>query len=134
MSVLVAESLLKRGGHLRPLPAVGGIGPQTEDVLTNGMPRDRAAVFHFQVSQRAAANCSSMRASASAVRFSAADREAAMDAAHRIAALTHGDRTAGGTAGPGRSTSPSQASTDGCRTGQICSASHSASEAEPPGQ
>ncbi|MCG8968794.1 ADP-ribosylglycohydrolase family protein [Streptomyces sp. CL12-4] len=104
MAVLVAESLLERGGL--DLPDVFArfqrwaaaepkdIGLQTEDVLTNGMPWDLAAAVHFQVNQRAAGNGSLMRASTSAVYFARAGQEATMDAARRIAALTHGDRAA----------------------------------------
>ncbi|PKT73342.1 ribosylglycohydrolase [Streptomyces populi] len=104
MAVLVAESLLERGGL--DLPDIFArfqrwaasdpkdIGLQTEDVLTNGMPWDLAAAIHFQVNQRAAGNGSLMRASTSAVHFAPAGREATMDAARRIAALTHGDRAA----------------------------------------
>ncbi|MET7932016.1 ADP-ribosylglycohydrolase family protein, partial [Streptomyces sp. NPDC005349] len=83
MAVLVAESLLERGGL--DLPDIFArfqrwaasepkdIGLQTEDVLTNGMPWDLAAAIHFQVNQRAAGNGSLMRASTSAVYFAAAD-------------------------------------------------------------
>ncbi|MGW2303843.1 ADP-ribosylglycohydrolase family protein [Streptomyces sp. NPDC001809] len=104
MAVLVAESLLERGGL--DLPDIFArfqrwaasepkdIGLQTEDVLTNGMPWDLAAAIHFQVNQRAAGNGSLMRASTAAVHFAAAGQEATMDAARRIAALTHGDRAA----------------------------------------
>ncbi|WP_327575729.1 ADP-ribosylglycohydrolase family protein [Streptomyces sp. NBC_00145] len=104
MAVLVAKSLLERGGL--DLPDIFArfqrwaasepkdIGLQTEDVLTNGMPWDLAAAIHFQVNQRAAGNGSLMRASTSAVYFAAAGQEATMDAARRIAALTHGDRAA----------------------------------------
>ncbi|MEV5988601.1 ADP-ribosylglycohydrolase family protein [Streptomyces sp. NPDC052051] len=104
MAVLVAESLLQRGGL--DLPDIfarfqrwvaGGpkdIGLQTEDVLTNGMPWDRAAATHFQINQQAAGNGSLMRASTSAVYFASAGQSATMDAARRIAALTHGDRAA----------------------------------------
>lgn len=104
MAVLVAESLLQRGGL--DLPDIFGrfqqwaaadpkdIGLQTEDVLTNGMPWDLAAAIHFQVTQRAAGNGSLMRASTSAVYFARAGRTMTMDAARRIAALTHGDRAA----------------------------------------
>lgn len=104
MAVLVAESLLERGGL--DLPDVFArfqrwaasepkdIGLQTDDVLTNGMPWDLAAAIHFQVNQRAAGNGSLMRASTSAVHFAAAGQEATMDAARRIAALTRGDRAA----------------------------------------
>jgi ADP-ribosylglycohydrolase len=104
MAVLVAESLLERGGL--DLPDIFArfqrwaaaepkdIGLQTEDVLTNGMPWNLAAAIHFQVNQRAAGNGSLMRASTSAVYFARAGQEATMDAARRIAALTHGDRAA----------------------------------------
>ncbi|MFJ2910699.1 ADP-ribosylglycohydrolase family protein [Streptomyces sp. NPDC087228] len=104
MAVLVAESLLERGGL--DLPdlfgrfrrwAAGGpkdIGLQTADVLTSGEPWDLAAALHFQVSGRAAGNGSLMRAATSAVYFARAGREATMGAARRIAALTHGDRAA----------------------------------------
>ncbi|RPE39445.1 ADP-ribosylglycohydrolase [Streptomyces sp. Ag109_O5-1] len=104
MAVLVAESLLERGGL--DLPDIFArfqrwaaadpkdIGLQTEDVLTNGMPWDLAAAIHFQVNRRAAGNGSLMRASTSAVHFARTGREATMDAARRIAALTHGDRAA----------------------------------------
>jgi ADP-ribosylglycohydrolase len=104
MAVLVAESLLRRGGldlpdifaRFQRWAAAGpkDIGLQTEDVLTNGMPWDLAAAIHFQVSRRAAGNGSLMRASTSAVYFARAGRTATMDAARRIAALTHGDRAA----------------------------------------
>ncbi|MEU9702398.1 ADP-ribosylglycohydrolase family protein [Streptomyces sp. NPDC047981] len=104
MAVLVAESLLERGGL--DLPDIFArfqrwaaaepkdIGLQTEDVLTNGAPWDLAAAVHFQINRRAAGNGSLMRASTSAVRFAAAGQAATMDAARRIAALTHGDRAA----------------------------------------
>lgn len=104
MAVLVAESLLERGGP--DLPdifarfqrwAASGpkdVGLQTEDVLTNGMPWDKAAAVHFQVNRRAAGNGSLMRATTSAVHFAPAGQQATMNAARRIAALTHGDRAA----------------------------------------
>ncbi|GHB53846.1 ribosylglycohydrolase [Streptomyces cirratus] len=104
MAILVGESLLERDGL--DLPdifdrfqrwAAGGpkdIGLQTEDVLTNGEPWDRAAAVHFRNNARAAGNGSLMRASTSAVYFAACGRAATMDAARRIAALTHGDRAA----------------------------------------
>ncbi|MEV6419548.1 ADP-ribosylglycohydrolase family protein [Streptomyces sp. NPDC051662] len=104
MAVLVAESLLQRGGLDLPDIFVRfqrwaasdpkDIGLQTEDVLTNGMPWDLAAAIHFQVNRRAAGNGSLMRASTSAVHFARAGQSATMDAARRIAALTHGDRAA----------------------------------------
>ncbi|OLE19990.1 MAG: ribosylglycohydrolase [Catenulispora sp. 13_1_20CM_3_70_7] len=83
MAVLVAESLLERGGL--DLPDIFArfrhwaasepkdIGLQTEAVLTDGTPWDLAAGIHFQVD---------------------AGRDASMNAARRIAALTHGDRAA----------------------------------------
>ncbi|MFB6783500.1 ADP-ribosylglycohydrolase family protein [Streptomyces sp. NPDC056352] len=110
MAVLVGESLLERDGL--DLPdifdrfrrwAAGepkDIGLQTEYVLTNGDPWDRAAALHFQVNGRAAGNGSLMRAATSAVYFARTDgpepaaRATTMDAARRIAALTHGDGAA----------------------------------------
>lgn len=110
MAVLVAESLLERGGL--DLPdlfdrfrrwAAGDpkdIGLQTESVLTGGDPWDTAAALHFQINGRAAGNGSLMRAATSAVYFAGPQRPDAdarattMDAARRIAALTHGDRAA----------------------------------------
>ncbi|MFF9569320.1 ADP-ribosylglycohydrolase family protein [Streptomyces sp. NPDC014685] len=104
MAVLVAESLLGRGGldlpdmfdRFRRWAAAGpkDIGLQTEQVLTDGAPWDLAAALHFQVNGRAAGNGSLMRAAGSAVYFAARGRAATMDAARRIAALTHGDRAA----------------------------------------
>ncbi|MGW0600092.1 ADP-ribosylglycohydrolase family protein [Streptomyces sp. NPDC002776] len=104
MAVLVAESLLERGGLNLPdifarfqrwaTSEPKDIGLQTEDVLTNGMPWDLAAAIHFQANQRAAGNGALMRASTPAVYFAAAGQEATMDAARRIAALTHGDPAA----------------------------------------
>ncbi|MFJ4714522.1 ADP-ribosylglycohydrolase family protein [Streptomyces sp. NPDC088785] len=104
MAVLVAESLLERGGLDLPdifarfqrwaVSEPKDIGLQTEDVLTNGLPWDTAAPLHFQITGRAAGNGSLMRASTSAVHFAAAGRRATMDAARRIAALTHGDAAA----------------------------------------
>ncbi|MFI9031074.1 ADP-ribosylglycohydrolase family protein [Streptomyces sp. NPDC053560] len=104
MAVLVAESLLERDGldpgdvFVRFQRWSAGepkdIGLQTEDVLTNGLPWDRAAAYHFQVNERAAGNGALMRASTSAVRFAGAGQQATMDAARGIAALTHGDRAA----------------------------------------
>lgn len=105
MAVLVAESLLERGGL--DLPDVFGrfrrwaaadpkdIGLQTEDVLTNGLPWDQAAAAHFRVNSRAAGNGSLMRAALSAVYFARAGRPATMDAARHVSALTHGDPAAG---------------------------------------
>ncbi|MEU1437423.1 ADP-ribosylglycohydrolase family protein [Streptomyces sp. NPDC005786] len=110
MAVLVAESLLERGGL--DLPDLFGrfrrwaagdpkdIGLQTEAVLTSGDPWDTAAALHFQINGRAAGNGSLMRAAGSAVYFAgtgqpeAEARSATMAAARRIAALTHGDRAA----------------------------------------
>jgi ADP-ribosylglycohydrolase len=104
MAVLLAESLVERGGldlpdvfdRFRRWAAADpkDIGLQTEAVLTSGDPWDLAAALHFNVSQRGAGNGALMRASTSAVHFAAAGREATMDAARRIAALTHGDRAA----------------------------------------
>lgn len=97
MAVLVAESLLDRGGLDGPdifarfqqwaAADPKDIGLQTEDVLTNGMPWDLAAAIHFQVNRRAAGNGSLMRASSSAVYYARAGRPSTMDAARRIAAL-----------------------------------------------
>jgi ADP-ribosylglycohydrolase len=66
MAVLVAESLVEHGGLDLPDVfrrfqqwAVSGpkdIGLQTEDVLTNGEPWDRAAAVHFRINLRAAGN------------------------------------------------------------------------------
>ncbi|MEW1869159.1 ADP-ribosylglycohydrolase family protein [Streptomyces caelestis] len=104
MAVLVAESLLERGGL--DLPDVfrrfqrwaatdpKDIGLQTEAVLTGGDPWDLAAALHFQTSQRAAGNGALMRAAPSAVYFAHLGRDATMDAARRLSALTHGDRAA----------------------------------------
>lgn len=79
MAVLTAESLLERGGldlpdvfrrfQRRASAEPKGIGLQTEDVLGNGEPWDRAAARHFQVNQRAAGNGSLMRATPAAVYF-----------------------------------------------------------------
>ncbi|WP_336208528.1 ADP-ribosylglycohydrolase family protein [Nonomuraea sp. LPB2021202275-12-8] len=104
MAVHLAESLLERGGL--DLPDIFArfqrwaaadpkdIGLQTEEVLTNGMPWDLAAGFHFQRTRRAAGNGSLMRATTSAVYFAPQGCETTMDAARRIAALTHGDPAA----------------------------------------
>jgi hypothetical protein len=104
MAVLLGESLLERGGL--DLADIFGrfqrwaagepkdIGLQTEDVLTNGEPWDRAAALHLQTNLRAAGNGSLMRATTSAVYFAPSGREATMNAARRIAALTHGDGAA----------------------------------------
>ncbi|MBW5481687.1 ADP-ribosylglycohydrolase family protein [Streptomyces bambusae] len=104
MAVLVAESLLERGGldlpdmfdRFRRWAAAGpkDIGLQTEAVLTGGDPWDLAAALHFQANQHAAGNGSLMRASTSAVHFAAQGTAATMAAARRIAALTHGDPAA----------------------------------------
>ncbi|WP_323746404.1 ADP-ribosylglycohydrolase family protein [Catenulispora pinisilvae] len=104
MAVLVADSLLERGG-LDPADIFErfqrwarsdpkDIGLQTESVLTSGDPWDSAAGLHFWITGHAAGNGSLMRAATSAVYFASAGREATMDAARRIAALTHGDRAA----------------------------------------
>ncbi|MFS4095426.1 ADP-ribosylglycohydrolase family protein [Streptomyces sp. AF1A] len=104
MAVLVAESLLERGGldpadvfhRFRRWAAAGpkDIGLQTEAVLTGGDPWDTAATRHFQVSQRAAGNGALMRAAPSAVYFARHGRAATLDAARRLSALTHGDAAA----------------------------------------
>ncbi|MCE7003823.1 ADP-ribosylglycohydrolase family protein [Kibdelosporangium philippinense] len=102
MAVHVGESLLERGGL--DLPDIFDrfqrwcaadpmdVGIQTEDVLTNGHPWDKAAQVHFEFTMRAAGNGCLMRAVTSAVYF--AHRESTMDAARKIAALTHGDPAA----------------------------------------
>jgi ADP-ribosylglycohydrolase len=104
MAVLVAESLLERSGldlpdifaRFQQWAAAGpkDIGLQTEDVLTNGMPWDRAAAVHFESNSRAAGNGALMRASTSAVYYAREGQQVTMEAARRIAALTHGDRAA----------------------------------------
>ncbi len=104
MAVLVGESLLECGGSDLPdlfdrfrrwaASEPKDIGLQTEDVLTNGEPWERAAALHFQVDGRAAGNGSLMRATTSAVYFAHAGRTATMESARRIPALTHGDRAA----------------------------------------
>lgn len=104
MALHVGESLLERGGL--DLPDIFArfqrwaaaepkdLGLQTEDVLTNGEPWDRAAAAHFAVNRYAAGNGALMRATTSAVYFAGRGRRATMDAARRIAALTHGDPAA----------------------------------------
>jgi ADP-ribosylglycohydrolase len=104
MAVCVAESLLERGGL--DLPDVFArfqrwaaadpkdIGLQTEDVLTNGLPWDRAADEHFRTNQRAAGNGALMRAATSGVYFAVRGRAATLGAGRRLAALTHGDPAA----------------------------------------
>jgi len=104
MALHLAESLLEREGL--DLPDVFArfqrwaagkpkdIGLQTREVLTNGMPWDRAATTHFRSGRRAAGNGSLMRATTSAVYFARHGQAATMDAARRIAALTHGDPAA----------------------------------------
>ncbi|GGV34776.1 ribosylglycohydrolase [Streptomyces longisporoflavus] len=104
MALHVADSLLANAGL--DLPDIfrrfqrwaaaepKDIGLQTEDVLTNGMPWDRAAQLHFQVNHRAAGYGSLMRATTAALYFARDGRAATMDAARGIAALTHGDRAA----------------------------------------
>lgn len=104
MAVHIADSLLQHGRlHLSDIfdrfqrwaaSDPKDIGLQTEDVLTSGLPWDRAAEAHFKVNLRAAGNGALMRASTSAVFFARAGRSATMDAARRIAALTHGDPAA----------------------------------------
>ncbi|WP_328914903.1 MULTISPECIES: ADP-ribosylglycohydrolase family protein [unclassified Streptomyces] len=104
MAVHVGESLLERGGL--DLPDVFArfqrwaaddpkdIGLQTEDVLTNGLPWDRAAEAHFRTNLRAAGNGALMRAATSGVYFAGHGRAATMAAGRRLAALTHGDPAA----------------------------------------
>jgi ADP-ribosylglycohydrolase len=105
MAVHVAESLLDRGGLDLPdmfarfqrwaAAEPKDIGLQTEDVLTNGQPWDRAAAEHARVNRHAAGNGSLMRATPAAVYFAGAGQAATMSAARRISALTHGDPAAG---------------------------------------
>ncbi|GAA1675629.1 ADP-ribosylglycohydrolase family protein [Nonomuraea maheshkhaliensis] len=104
MAIHVAESLLEHGGP--DLPDIFArfqrwaaddpkdIGLQTEDVLTRGLPWDRAATAHHQSSHRATGNGALMRATPSAVYFARDGRQVTMDAARHIAALTHGDPAA----------------------------------------
>ncbi|MFC4034454.1 ADP-ribosylglycohydrolase family protein [Streptomyces polygonati] len=104
MAVCVAESLLERGGL--DLPDVFArfqrwaaadpkdVGLQTEDVLTNGLPWDRAAEAHLRTNRRAAGNGALMRAATSGVYFAGHGRVATMEAGRRLAALTHGDPAA----------------------------------------
>jgi ADP-ribosylglycohydrolase len=104
MAVHVGESLVERGGL--DLPDVFArfrrwaaadpkdIGLQTEDVLTNGLPWDRAAEEHFRTNHRAAGNGALMRAATSGVYFAGHGRAATMEAGRRLAALTHGDPAA----------------------------------------
>ncbi|WP_141575573.1 ADP-ribosylglycohydrolase family protein [Actinomadura sp. WMMA1423] len=104
MAVLVAQSLLERGGLDPPdmfarfqrwaAADPKDIGLQTEAVLTGGRPWDLAAAHHFRGTGRAAGNGALMRASTSAVYFAPAGRAATMEAARRITALTHGDPAA----------------------------------------
>lgn len=104
MAVLVADSLLERGGLDLPdlfarfrrwaRAEPKDIGLQTEAVLLGGDPWDTAAALHFQVSGRGAGNGSLMRAATPAVHFASGGRAATMEAGRRIAALTHGDRAA----------------------------------------
>ena len=104
MAVLVADSLLERGGLDLPdmfarfrhwaASEPKDIGLQTEAVLTDDASWDLAAALYFQTAGRAAGNGSLMRATTSAVYFARHGRTATMDAARRIAALTHGDRAA----------------------------------------
>ncbi len=104
MAVHVAESLLERGEL--DLPDIfhrfqrwaasepKDIGLQTEDVLTNNMPWDRAATAHFETNHRAAGNGALMRAATAAVYFAQEGRWETMNAARRLSALTHGDPAA----------------------------------------
>lgn len=102
MAILVAQSLLERGGLDLPdifarfqrwaVSEPKDIGLQTEDVLTNGMPWDQAAALHFQVNQHAAGNGSLMRAATSAVYFAHRGQQVTMDAAlPRILERVHPD-------------------------------------------
>ncbi|TCO57946.1 ADP-ribosylglycohydrolase [Actinocrispum wychmicini] len=105
MAVHIAHSLLDRGGL--DLPDIFArfqrwaaadpkdIGLQTENVLTNGHPWDRAATEHARINPHAAGNGSLMRATPAAVYFAHQGRSATMTAARRISALTHGDPAAG---------------------------------------
>lgn len=104
MAVLVADSLLARGGldlpdmferfRLWAASEPKDIGLQTEAVLTDDAPWDLAAALYFQTAGRAAGNGSLMRATTGAVYFARDGQSATMGAARRIAALTHGDRAA----------------------------------------
>ncbi|MCP2336337.1 ADP-ribosylglycohydrolase [Actinomadura rupiterrae] len=104
MAVLVAESLLERGGldladmfgRFRRWAAADpkDIGLQTEAVLTSGYEWDLAAARHFQTNMYAAGNGGLMRAAPSAVYFAGQGRDASMEAGRRITALTHGDGAA----------------------------------------
>ncbi|MGW7001678.1 ADP-ribosylglycohydrolase family protein [Streptomyces sp. NPDC054933] len=104
MAVLVADSLLERGGfdpsdvfaRFQRWAAAESkdVGLQTEEVLTSGEPWDLAAARHFGVNQRAAGNGALMRSTTSAVFFATAGREATMEAARGLTALTHGDPAA----------------------------------------
>ncbi|MFJ4907157.1 ADP-ribosylglycohydrolase family protein [Streptomyces sp. NPDC093249] len=104
MAVLVAESLLERGGldlpdlfaRFRRWAAADpkDIGLLTEQVLLREDPWDLASALHFQVNGRGAGNGALMRASTSAVCFAAHGRATTMDAGRRISALTHGDGAA----------------------------------------
>jgi ADP-ribosyl-[dinitrogen reductase] hydrolase len=105
MALLVAESLLERGG-LDEADLFGrfvrwaeaeppDIGIQTRAVLTSGRPWDVAAAEHFARSGHAAGNGSLMRATTAAILFARAGTAATMDTARRISALTHGDPSAG---------------------------------------
>ncbi|MEV4257462.1 ADP-ribosylglycohydrolase family protein [Spirillospora sp. NPDC049652] len=104
MAVLVAESLLDRGGfdpadmfeRFRRWAASDpkDIGLQTEAVLTSGDSWDMAAAVHFQANLYAAGNGGLMRAAPSAVFFAAEGRGGTMEAGRRITALTHGDGAA----------------------------------------
>ncbi|GIJ43794.1 ribosylglycohydrolase [Virgisporangium aliadipatigenens] len=105
LAVLVGLSLVECGG-LDPADMFArfrawarsepkDIGLQTEQVLTNGLPWDRAAAAHAATHRRAAGNGSLMRATTSAVYFARAGRQSTMDAARVISGLTHGDPSAG---------------------------------------
>ncbi|QNS05900.1 ADP-ribosylglycohydrolase family protein [Streptomyces xanthii] len=104
MAVLVGQSLLEHGELNDPdvftrfqhwaSADPKDIGLQTEDVLTNGLPWDRAAAHHFRITGRGAGNGALMRAATSAVHFAPLGTAATMDAARRLSALTHGDPAA----------------------------------------
>lgn len=105
MALLVAESLLARGGldeadmfnRFRQWASAGpkDVGFQTAAVLRSGRPWDVAAAEHAASGARAAGNGSLMRTTPASIWFAAAGRAATMAAARRISALTHGDPAAG---------------------------------------
>ncbi|MEU6173506.1 ADP-ribosylglycohydrolase family protein [Streptantibioticus parmotrematis] len=104
MAVLVAESLLERGGF-DPADVFArfqrwaaaepkDVGLRTEAVLTSGEPWDLAAARYYGTHRRAAGNGALMRATTSAVYYAALGRRDTMEAARALAALTHGDPSA----------------------------------------